>query len=175
MRAALLQLWNVLVSCSLCPLSLTLRPSPVPAVPAALKVPVPLDGHPSSAHPCSLCPGGPRAGPGCHGNWWMPSCFSSFHLGGEGQRPRLPQAVQEEICFLPEQEEILGEPGGAWDSLPQPLTPEPVVAAGTRQRCSRGVSRGVESHAHNPQGGEALLPPCCQGAPQSCQRRSRAV
>lgn len=146
------QLWNVLVSCSLCPLSLTLSPSPVPAVPPG---PCALEKPPQQGHPCSWCPGGC---PGSHGHWWMSSCFSSFHLGGEGQRPQLPQAVQEEICLLPEQEEILGEPG--WASLPQPLIPEPVVAWGTRQRCSRGVSRGMESHTHNPQGGEGLLPPC---------------
>lgn len=52
MWAAPLQLWNVLVSCCLCPLSLTLRRSPGPAP----KVPLPLDSHPSMAMagPCVL-------------------------------------------------------------------------------------------------------------------------
>lgn len=66
------------------------------------------------------------ARPGSEGRWWMSACFSSFHLGGEGQRPELPHAVQEEICLLSDQEEVRGE--SAWACfITQPPVPELVV------------------------------------------------
>lgn len=83
----------------------------------------------------------------------MSTRFSSFHLGGEGQRPQLPHAIQEEIRLLSGQEEVRGE--SAWAALAcfvtQPLIPELGVVGVPRQRRCSAISRRMESRIRHPQ------------------------
>lgn len=116
--AAVLHLWKLLFSCLFCPLH---KPS-CPQDPALshLRLSAPKVslhyGKPISAQVCHQEPSDTKTGPPVPGGqqlvaraWLMTACFSSFHLGSEGQQQKLPYAVQEEICLLPDQEEVCGE------------------------------------------------------------------